>query len=366
MAEGEGGVYLDLYVRFQNIMKEMKALQDQINKADLTVPVKITASEGVEGTKTNKAQGDKEASDREYGDKHREMVKNALTRISDVGVGFIQKTFGMVEQLYATLKKHSPLLQAVEQLFNLAWMLFFMPIGNKLAETLIPAVLQMVDDVMEIWDAFEGMSLGEMLEYAIETGAEMLGEFLLNIGEELAEQGGLVGSIGNMLVTMGDFIKNHGAQLINLLTKFMEFILDHLKELIAVVIAFKAITVALQIRQIIASYMSAFGGLNILGVIGALTPLALVGLAAGGVAYGVMAGAFAEGGHVDATPGGHLAVVGEGGEGEWIIPDSKMSSIGGNNTYTINNYMMSTDELDRHIREVVSGEVSAARLRSGY
>ena len=365
MAEGEGGVYLDLYVRFQNIMKEMKSLQDQINKAGLTVPVTIAAPEGVEGTKTNEAQTKKESSEKEITDKHREMVKNSLTRISDVGVGFIQKTFGMVEQLYATLKKHSPLLQAVEQLFNLAWMLFFMPIGNKLAEVLIPAVIQMVDDVMEIWDAFEGMSLGEMFEYAITAGAEMLGEFLLDIGNELADQGGLIGSIGNMLIMMGDFIENHGAQLITLLTKFMEFILNNLKEIIATIIAFKAITVALQMRQLVVSYMQAFSGIPILGAALALGSLATVGLVAGGISYGVMAGAFAEGGHVDAAPGGRLAVVGEGGEGEWIIPDSKMSSIGGN-SYTINNYMMSTDELDRHIREVVSGEVSAARLRSGY
>ena len=38
---------------------------------------------------------------------------------------------------------------------------------------------------------------------------------------------------------------------------------------------------------------------------------------------------FAEGGHVDATPGGKVVRVAEAGEGEWMIPDSKMNAIVG-------------------------------------
>jgi hypothetical protein len=301
-------------------------------------------------------------------DKAMAVVSRATGRIADVGVGFLKKTFSLVESLYAQLKKSSPLLQAIEQLFNLAWTLFFMPIGNKLGEMLIPAVIQLMDDVMDIWDAFDGMSLGEMLEYAVTKGVEILSRFIITIGEQLSEQSGLVGSIGNMLLTVGNFLQKHGEAMLNTLSGVAGFILDHLKEIIALIVAFKAMSAALQIQLIYATYRAAISSLDWGKTASALGGMALatvaIGAITGGAAYAGM-NAFAEGGYVPATPGGQLAIIGEGGEGEYVIPESKMGQMGGNH-YTINNYMMSTDELDRHIREVVRGEVSASRLRSGF
>lgn len=296
------------------------------------------------------------------------VVSNATDKIADAGINIIEGVFGLVEQIYERLKKSSPLLEAIERIFNLAWALFFMPLGNKLGEVLIPAVIQLMDDVMEIWDAFEGMTLGEMFAYAIEAGVKLLGEFLINIGETLKDEGGLIGAIGNMLYDLGAFLEDHGAQLLEMILRVAEWVLTHIRELIAAVIAFKVASIGLMITQILTT--AASGGILGTGIgagwataIGGIAISAGAGAAVGAAAYNLMG--FAEGGHVPATAGGRLAIVGEGGEGEWIIPDSKMGSIGGN-TYTINNYMMSTDELDRHIREVISGEISASRLRSGY
>ena len=58
-----------------------------------------------------------------------------------VGVGLIFKE----------LKKHSPVLQAVTSLFELAYSLFFMPIGNALGRLLLPAAEAMVD-LMILWN----------------------------------------------------------------------------------------------------------------------------------------------------------------------------------------------------------------------
>jgi hypothetical protein len=69
---------------------------------------------------------------------------------------------------------------------------------------------------------------------------------------------------------------------------------------------------------------------------GALSEL-IQDYAAGGQ-FGVVAGlqellagipAFAAGGYVPATPGGRIVRVAEAGQGEWMIPDSKMVTMGG-------------------------------------
>ena len=311
---------------------------------------------------------------RERDSRHMEIIRSSLNTIADVGVGYVKKTFGLVEMVFNQLKKSSPLLQAIEQLFNLAWMLFFMPIGNKLGEMLIPAVIQLMDDVMEIWDAFEGMSLGEMLSYAVSKGAEMLGDFINNIGETLKDQGGFIGSIASMLLFIGDFIKNHGENMLNVVGGIASFIMTYLKEIVALIIAFKAMSYTMGLMQIIATYASESlinklsGGLlgTTLGIAGSMMAISgAVGIGAGALSYGMMAGAFAEGGHVDAAPGGRLAIVGEGGEGEWIIPDSKMGEMGGN-TYNITIQSYSTEELTSKVQSIVSGQISASRLRSGF
>ena len=68
----------------------------------------------------------------------------------------LRNVIGTVQDIYKRLMSSSPLLQSIEQLFNLAVSLFFMPLGNKLATVMLPAILQLVDGVMETWDKFEG------------------------------------------------------------------------------------------------------------------------------------------------------------------------------------------------------------------
>ena len=297
-----------------------------------------------------------------------QKTNKLLSTIADVGSSLIKTTLGFVQSIYNQLKKSGPLLQAVEQLFTLAWTLFFMPLGNKLGEILIPAVIQMMDNVMAIWDAFEGMTLGEMFSYAVEVGVKMIADFLTVIGDELADEKGLVGAVGRMLQWIGGFLEDHGEQILETLINLARWILENLPMLIGTLVALKIASIGLQVTQILTT--AAAGqwwtlGLSAGGV--ALAGLATTGVASmiGGSAVANFIGGYAEGGHVPGRAGGSLAIVGEGGEGEWIIPDSKMGAIGGN-TYTVNNYMMSTEELDRHIREVIREEVSYSKLRSGF
>jgi len=275
------------------------------------------------------------------------------------------QSLGFVEMIYGYMKRSSPLMQSIESLFNLAVQLFFMPLGNKLAETILPATLDLVDAVLDIWDKFEGKSLGEMMEFAIKEGVKVFSSYIIDIGETLKDEKGIVGSIGNFLVTLGTFVEENGEAIITTILNVATTILENFKE-------FVSLYVGLMTAQIGAT----IGGSSILGNL--LIPAgALIGAGAGfaigaGGTYGAMSIAgFAEGGYVPSREGGTLAIVGEGGEGEHIVPESKAdafaaSRMKGSNTYniTINGYTDS--ELKRYVQDIVSEQVSFSRLKGSF
>jgi len=290
-----------------------------------------------------------------------QAIGRAVNKLEGVFRNMLTKSFDIIETIYKELKKSSPLLQAVEQLFNLAWTLFFMPLGNKLGEMLIPAVIQLVDDVTAMWEEFGGGGLGEMFNVAIQWGVNALSNFLSNIGETLRNEGGLLGAIGNVLTALGRFVEGHLVNLLNGLVSLLGFIIDNLKHILSAIIAFKTASIMAQI----ATMMTIAGSETWAGKFGA--GFIVAGAAA---SYLVSEAALsslgmAEGGYVPATEGGQVHVLGEGGEGEYVIPESKMGQFGGN-TYNVNIYSYSTDELADKVRSIVAGEVSASRLRSGF
>ena len=71
----------------------------------------------------------------------------------------------------------------------------------------------------------------------------------------------------------------------------------------------------------------------------------------------------ADGGYVPATEGGQLHILGEGGGGEYVIPESKMRSMGSNNFYI---YGYTDSELTAKIREVTRSDVVSSAYRSGF
>lgn len=265
------------------------------------------------------------------------------------------QSLGFVEMIYGYMKRSSPLMQSIESLFNLAVQLFFMPLGNKLAETILPATLDLVDAVLDIWDKFEGKSLGEMMEFAIKEGVKVFSSYIIDIGETLKDEKGIVGSIGNFLVTLGTFVEENGETLITTILNVASLILENFKEFVSLYVG---LTTA-QIGATVASSIPILGAV-VGGVIGA------------GATYGALSVAgFAEGGYVPSREGGTLAIVGEGGEGEHIVPESKAdafaaSRMKGSNTYniTINGYTDS--ELKRYVQDIVSEQVSFSRLKGSF
>lgn len=325
-------------------------------------------------------------------------ASKASSKIGDDIMKIMKTGIGIIEDIHARIKQASPLLQSVESLFNLAMQLFFMPLGNKLAQVMLPAILELVDNVMAMWDKIEGMDLGDMLTAMIDYGAKIFGEYFTHLGEDLADQSGIIGSLGRILTGLGDFIENHLADLIEMGVKILQFVMDNFGTLINAFIEFKILSLSLQAAQL-ATQIGIATGIPGLG-----SALGVAALATGEVAGHAVVGSSgiyeatskmnnraASGAYVGAVEGGRDVTVAEGGEGEFILPESRLQSMmdsvsdrmvntaaapttelkseSSEPTNITNNFYITgyTDrELKDIIRQTVNEQVSQGRLRSGF
>ena len=294
-----------------------------------------------------------------------EVMQTGIKGLTNITQG----SFDFLQMIYQQLKSASPLLQTIESLFNLAVTLFFMPLGNKLAEVLLPAVLQLVDNVVDMWDAMEGMTLSQMITHMMETGVQYFAQFFNDIGDLLIEEGGTLANIGELMKTIGGLIENSNG-ILNLMVNTTTFVVGHLKEIISLIVAFYAMQYTMQLAAMyvnavsnsIAGWFGAGIGAAAIGTVASIG----VGAIAGGAAYGLMSQyGMAEGGYVPATEGGQWRLLGEGGQGEYVIPENQMGAMGTtNNYYYFNGY---TDEdVIRIIRDEVSTQISQSRIRGGF
>ena len=293
------------------------------------------------------------------------FLSQGAMRIANGLKGILTKSFEIVESIYKKIAAASPLLQAIEQLFNLAWTIFFMPIGNKIGEVLIPAVIALVDKVVSFWEEVGDGGLGEIVSAAVTYGLKTLGSFFTDVGKSLSEQSGWLGRIGNFMQKLGNFIEKNGEKLLNFIFDWATWTIENIGGIITLIGTFMSLHYALQLGTMAVIAASATG--PIAKATSALA-VASVATALGGFAASSYVGSqfkMAEGGYVPAQDGGSLHLLGEGGEGEYVIPESKMNQIG-KNSYTINVYSYSAEETKQIIRDIVSDEISKSRLRSGF
>ena len=96
-----------------------------------------------------------------------------------------------------------------------------------------------------------------------------------------------------------------------------------------------------------------------------MTPTNMIGSVATGFVKGI-AGAFgihfATGGYVPATPGGVPAIIGEGGEGEYVIPESKLNSIGGL-TIVFSGNVYGMNDFKQQVRSIMNEYTTKASFR---
>lgn len=379
----------DIAVAAREAAFNKSAMDAVIN--DLERRVKETVSD------TGKYQGDARSDqskkeEKESKDKIITGAVQGLEGMANSGIGILQNTFSIITTIYERLKASSPLLQTIESLFNLAVQLFFMPLGTKLATEMLPAILTLVDDVMRIWDFFgEETSLGDLLAKTIELGAEIFGKFFINLGDQLADEGGLLGAIGGMLQFMGHFIQDKGEALLDLIITVTSWIISNLPAILGTIVGLLVASKALQIVHIAATIASAVatGSHTPWGAVATAAAIGTVATVAAGIgAYSYLDGAMAEGGYVPATPGGGLYLLGEGGEGETVVPDSKKKAFAENvlngyspnvsanvksrssdsppNVYNIYVNGYTDSDLENKIVRVINERTNLSRLRSGF
>lgn len=294
-------------------------------------------------------------------EKKNELKRKLISTGVEVGTqafkSIAQTSLGLIEDIYKQMKNASPLLQAIESMFNLAVTLFFMPLGNKLGEMLIPATMSLLDQVTEIWDAFEGKTLGEAVAFAIEQGTKIFAGYITDIADTLSGQEGVVGSMARFLYTIADFVQNKLAGLLEGMLNFAGFILEHFKEFIS-------LYVAMSTAQLGATIMSSLGpGLALAGALGG-------GMLGFGLTDAVLSHyGLAEGGKVSATEGGQWRLLGEGGEDEYVIPESKMGDVFGAGQSITNNWYIqcnSVEDIVELIDDRISRQISRSKIQSGF
>lgn len=365
MTDGDGTVTIVLkFTVDEGSLDESKEKANQILHEGLGIPVntEVIPSGGGSADPSADARKAKDTSSelstllKNYiKENKRELTVKAIKQGEVAISSSLKKGFGIVEDIYARLKASSPLLQAIESLFQLAVQLVFMPIGNKLGEVLIPATMDLLDNVVELMDKFEGKTLGEMFSIAINEGVKLFGSYFTSIGSILESQGDKVSGIGTLLRTIGAFIEGPAAGVLNTILTVTSFMLSHLKEFVALYIALKTAELAMQ----------ATGALGWVGADAGIFA-AVSALLAGGASLALMSGmGMATGGKVPSTPGGQLRVLGEGGEDEYVFPESKLDSVGGGN-YTINVYGYTDSELKTIVQDIVNEQIAQSRIRSGF
>ena len=285
-----------------------------------------------------------------------------------MGTGLLKGSLGLLEDIYGRMKAASPLLQAVESLFQTAMTLFFLPLGNKLGELLIPAVIELVDNVVGMWDLFEDKTLGEIFGIAIEKGADYLSGFFSSMAESLKDQGGTLGSIADLIEVVANVSKNL-PDIINTILDVMRFIYTHIDEITGLLIALYTLQYTMGIAQMMVTVAAntevmgtSVGTIGAWGIIGSAMISGGAGLAADKFVEEFMG----DGGYVPPKEGGSLRVLAERGEGEYVIPESKIGHVGGSVTINNNFYGYNESELMEKVNDTVNTAVSRSRISGAF
>ena len=365
MAEGDGGnpASSTLSIKIKPTL-DIDALASQIKealvKAGLNLPVKTEGH--AQAQAQGQAQGQRKGG---TGSKDPPSTKDktvsairAVGSVAKVGFDIAQKTFngilGIIKDIHNRVKQSSAFLATVENLFNLAMTLLLMPLGNAIADVILPKTIDLVDGVLGLWDEFEKYTgkgdLKSIVGIVMNEGIKLIGEYLNDIGNIFIDTGdNLLGSIGHLFNWLGTWLENGKlVGVLNTLFDIFKVFAENLNIWIPLIIGY-------QIAQIGATIGAAAG------------PIWAMAGAAAGFGTGFSAGALilnsADGGEIPHTSGGQLVRVAEH-ENEVIVPKSKIQNMGGNTYYyTVNGY--TTEEVKQLIRDYISSEISNSQYRSG-
>jgi len=275
----------------------------------------------------------------------------------------------LIAEFVKKIVKSSAALGGVLELLDLVFTIFFLPIGNLLANALLPTIIKMLDVVVGSIDLLK--DLNDISEYfnrvfhPIMKGVmEGIMPLLFNI---------LLQMLPHIFKTIRDVLTDPTVQkgLEDLFVAAMRLAIPLILEGILTILK---MFFDMKKGQVAGGALAgAAGGMVAGAIIGSVVPGVgtVVGAVVGGL-IGAVAGGFgglmmADGGYVPSTPGGSLRILGEGGQGEWVVPESDMDRLlhpsSGGLVINFNAPVYGVDDLERKIESAIDRKNNASRFR---
>lgn len=284
-------------------------------------------------------------------------------------IGLLGMAVSIVGTIWKTLKKSSPILQAISDLFNLAWTLFFMPFGNALGTILLPIMEAMVElsllfnKVTSAYIQPIAQAIANVITKVLTiilTKWEILAPFI----EEIAT---LVGNIVAWLI-------DNSTPILDFIQKFVDSFVNFSKIIDSEKLFENVASIATTIDSALANVNLGQMVNDIRGIVTSLNnlisnPIETVGGAAGnwflensklGTAWDNIKGGLglATGGVVTSAT---LAVIGEAGP-EAVIPLDKMGAMGAT-IVNINGDVYGVSDLENRIERVIQRTANKSSYR---
>ena len=265
-----------------------------------------------------------------------------VAKIAKTGMlvlGAVTIIFDLLKKAFNRLVEASPFLRNILNMFSSALDLVIMPLGTAIGMELIPTVTRLYERIMvgvqAIWKAYEEDGLSGMIKETFHVLWDVFTPLIPDIA-------GVIGEVmGALLVAIGEMWWD---TIVSYFTGWWDKITSGLETWGKI---FEGIwNVLVDIWNALTGWMG-----DIAGGLGDFFDG--IGDFFGGV--------FGEGGHVDASPNGTLIRVAEAGEGEWIVPDSKVSTFVAQNSSmvggTVNNYFYINGYTDTDLIQRIDDEI---------
>lgn len=309
------------------------------------------------------------------------LLSSAITMSFSVFNGLLTGVLGILKKMLKT----SPIFDAILNILNLAFTLFFMPFFNVFSEALLPIVLNLLDWALQYGEIFSGILqetgiIGLITESVNTFVKEIMGivtsdSFVQMITDLLK----VIPIIFEFSKTLLGFFVDHSKDILDVISKGLDYFDEMLTNgIIDAVLDFSKNMLGwmglhaddlVHYTDMIFHYVEGIAGVLGVGLDVKKEMIKGWGRMLAGVtsAFSWLSApiAFANGGIVPATPGGTLSLIGEGGRSEAVIPLDEMDTLGGTKQiviqFTGNVYGM--NDFETKVQQIVNNTANRAYFR---
>lgn len=327
------------------------------------------------------------------------LIGGAITTVANIvsaGFGISTSLLKSINKLTLKILNTSPIFETIKNILNLAFTMAFLPAMTLLGDKLMPVILNLLNEAVQFGDTLANLFTEERINKivgAFDKSFKGIIDYFNNHAEELAD---MVTGMIDLLPDMIDMQRG----LIEIFVSNKDRILDLLKDTISVftsMISGDLLTKALKFAQSATTFIDANGDTILSAVLTIskfIVDIANFLTGSGGKKYqeeqrqaqteaaqnndylGYLAATgkglvnaltfgrvkLAEGGYVPATPGGVPAIIGEGGEGEYVIPESKLANMGGV-TVVFSGNVYGMNDFKQQVRSIMNEYTTKANFR---